>query len=280
MIVLQYDPRKHTEFVNSNYHYNENKLLSSRQQQQQQRAGAGLNDIREEAPRKNSGQSFVPDPNAPPFDPMHRSATGDQQQQQNHQHNNTGPMTNSGGSAPFPLRNGTQQPQQPHRFDRAGPNSVHSSNTSLHQDYNNMHNQQPMSRHNSDMPSWRQPPPEQLHQGRGMPPPQQQQPAGGLKGGLPPLRQQQQQKEPMVSECTYCRTLKKPHTVYATHVMRDSAGRVMCEELKQLVCGCCQATGENAHVAYFCPKRELGNTGVKSMHPNGLFNAKIILVGF
>ncbi|CAD5209664.1 unnamed protein product [Bursaphelenchus okinawaensis] len=62
-------------------------------------------------------------------------------------------------------------------------------------------------------------------------------------------------KQPEVVECTLCKSQEKPVTVYATHVLRDHQNvKTKCPELQKMTCTECNATGEDAHVKYFCPQ--------------------------
>ncbi|CAD5213472.1 unnamed protein product [Bursaphelenchus xylophilus] len=67
-------------------------------------------------------------------------------------------------------------------------------------------------------------------------------------------RRAPQQQHPQVVECSLCRSLKKPASVYSSHVLRERDLKTKCPELQKKQCEVCKATGENAHVSYFCPQ--------------------------
>ena len=43
------------------------------------------------------------------------------------------------------------------------------------------------------------------------------------------------------------------HTIYTSHRLTDSQGRLECPHLRKLVCTLCGATGDQAHTRNYCP---------------------------
>lgn len=184
----------HKEYVNSNYQ--QQQQVRNQQHQMNYR---NSNDVR-------SSQPFIPDPNAPSFDPTSRRNY--QQAYNNHGNNHHGNSHHSNS-----YQGGNQHNQG--RLDRK------SSMTSLASHQTDLTYQ-------SDSSNWRNP--------------------------RNPKDQKKIIAEPFARECTYCRTLMKPSTVYSTHVVRGPNGKTECPEMQKKTCPTCKATGPDAHDEYFCPQ--------------------------
>lgn len=57
--------------------------------------------------------------------------------------------------------------------------------------------------------------------------------------------------------CKLCKRNGETREYYATHVLKDNHGKVICPVLRKYVCPKCNATGDNAHTLRHCP---LSNT--------------------
>jgi hypothetical protein len=53
--------------------------------------------------------------------------------------------------------------------------------------------------------------------------------------------------------CKLCKRNGETREYYATHVLKDNHGKVICPVLRKYVCPKCSATGDNAHTLRHCP---------------------------
>lgn len=61
---------------------------------------------------------------------------------------------------------------------------------------------------------------------------------------------------PVYNYCRFCQNNGLAVAAYSTHVTKDAAGTVQCPVLRNYVCPTCEATGDRAHTARYCPYRE------------------------
>jgi len=54
-------------------------------------------------------------------------------------------------------------------------------------------------------------------------------------------------------QCGFCKRNGEIHTIYTSHRLTDSQGKVECPQLRMLVCTLCGATGDQAHTRNYCP---------------------------
>ncbi|NWV30241.1 NANO3 protein, partial [Origma solitaria] len=62
--------------------------------------------------------------------------------------------------------------------------------------------------------------------------------------------------------CAFCRHNGEAPSVYRSHSLRDSQGRLQCPVLRNYVCPQCGATQDRAHTRRFCPRTHRGYTSV------------------
>lgn len=53
--------------------------------------------------------------------------------------------------------------------------------------------------------------------------------------------------------CAFCKRNKEPESVYSSHQLKDSQGRVSCPQLFKYRCELCGSTGASAHTRSYCP---------------------------
>merc|ERR1712129_15215 len=54
-------------------------------------------------------------------------------------------------------------------------------------------------------------------------------------------------------QCGFCKRNGEIPEIYQAHRLSDSQGRVLCPQLRVLVCDLCGATGDTAHTRNYCP---------------------------
>lgn len=53
--------------------------------------------------------------------------------------------------------------------------------------------------------------------------------------------------------CVFCRNNGEPLSVYGSHVLKDTYGRVTCPILRRYTCPICGCSGDDAHTIKYCP---------------------------
>lgn len=56
--------------------------------------------------------------------------------------------------------------------------------------------------------------------------------------------------------CVFCKNNGQTLSVYGSHILKDTTGKVICPVLRQYVCPLCGATGDVAHTIRYCSKRD------------------------
>nr|XP_028569070.1 nanos homolog 3 [Podarcis muralis] len=64
--------------------------------------------------------------------------------------------------------------------------------------------------------------------------------------------------------CAFCKHNGESRAIYASHALKDSAGRVQCPILRNYTCPQCGASQDRAHTRKFCPLTNKGYTSVYS----------------
>ncbi|CAK1556376.1 unnamed protein product [Leptosia nina] len=67
--------------------------------------------------------------------------------------------------------------------------------------------------------------------------------------------ERQQIRRSLPSECAFCKNNGEVEDLYASHVLKDVRGRVVCPVLRAFHCPNCGATGDRAHTIKYCPHR-------------------------
>lgn len=53
--------------------------------------------------------------------------------------------------------------------------------------------------------------------------------------------------------CVFCRNNGEPLSIYGSHVVKDTFGRVTCPILRRYTCPICRSSGDDAHTIKYCP---------------------------
>jgi protein nanos 1 len=77
--------------------------------------------------------------------------------------------------------------------------------------------------------------------------------ATGFTSTAPTTRSKKRTKR-LIQECVFCKNNGEQETYYKQHVLKDSAGRVVCPVLRAYTCPICNAKGDDAHTIKYCPK--------------------------
>lgn len=62
--------------------------------------------------------------------------------------------------------------------------------------------------------------------------------------------------------CSFCKHNGESRNVYASHKLKDEAGRVQCPYLRKYTCPQCGASKDTAHTRRFCPLTKEGYASV------------------
>lgn len=57
--------------------------------------------------------------------------------------------------------------------------------------------------------------------------------------------------------CVFCKNNGETSSVYTSHILKDSEGRVSCPILRKYTCPLCGMNGDAAHTIKYCPKNEM-----------------------
>ncbi|XP_066468794.1 nanos homolog 3 [Tiliqua scincoides] len=73
-----------------------------------------------------------------------------------------------------------------------------------------------------------------------------------------------EQKLPRAGDlmCSFCKHNGESRAVYASHRLKDEAGRVQCPVLRNYTCPQCGASQDRAHTRRFCPLTQEGYASV------------------
>ncbi|XP_039314843.1 nanos homolog 1-like [Solenopsis invicta] len=61
-------------------------------------------------------------------------------------------------------------------------------------------------------------------------------------------------KEPLPTECVFCRNNGEEESFYREHLLKDVDGLILCPVLRAYTCPYCGASGDLAHTDKDCPK--------------------------
>uniref|UniRef100_A0A4W3GCR1 Nanos-type domain-containing protein n=1 Tax=Callorhinchus milii TaxID=7868 RepID=A0A4W3GCR1_CALMI len=53
--------------------------------------------------------------------------------------------------------------------------------------------------------------------------------------------------------CMFCKNNGESLNIYASHILKDNEGKVVCPVLRSYTCPLCSASGDNAHTEQYCP---------------------------
>ncbi|XP_060072950.1 uncharacterized protein LOC132552778 [Ylistrum balloti] len=56
--------------------------------------------------------------------------------------------------------------------------------------------------------------------------------------------------------CVFCKNNGETSSVYTSHVLKDTEGKVSCPILRKYTCPLCGVNGDGAHTIKYCPKNE------------------------
>lgn len=62
--------------------------------------------------------------------------------------------------------------------------------------------------------------------------------------------------------CVFCKNNGESTSVYTSHVLKDSDGKVSCPVLRKYTCPVCGIYGDEAHTIKYCPRNEVGEHSV------------------